>query len=322
MSWLAGIQHSVTERLLIEGDYMGSASGSLVTTDRLNRPYSARVASGNPAGRYAPALPDVVYRETVGRSSYAAMAALMRYRGNRLFATLSYTLSRANDTQSEPVEPGGESDLGFGSAGPFPTATFIRQGDPSADWGHAAFDRRHNLVIAASWMLPGPFAGFRFSVLGAARSGSPFTVFGVPVSLSSLLHNPADILPGARVWAGGYPAGAGVQLLNPSAFVAVADHVGNSGRNQLYGPGLVGADASLSRRFHIPRAPESVQAVIRFDVYNVFNHANLGNPVNNLSDPDFGIATRAPQPATQAFVVFAPLGDSRRQAQVMLKIEF
>jgi hypothetical protein len=320
-SWLAGIQHSLTERFLIEGDYLGSASVSLVTTDRWNRSYSVPSVSGNAAGRYTPALPDIIYRGNQGRSSYAAAAALMRYRGTRFTATLSYTFSRTDDTQSDPIS-GEEFDLGFGGGAPGPQATFIRQGDPSADWGHAAFDRRHDFVVAASWMLPGPFAGFRFSMLGAARSGSPFTVIGVPAAVSSLLDNPADILPGARVWAGGYPAGAGVQLLNPSAFVAVADHVGNSGRNQLYGPGLVSADASLSRRFHIPRSPERVQAVVRFDVYNVFNHANLGNPENNLSSPDFGIATRASQPTPQAFGIFAPLGDSRRQAQVMLKLEF
>lgn len=321
MSWFAGVQHSLSERLLIEGDYLGSSSGSLVTTDILNRSYSVPPVSGNAAGRYAPALPDILYRANQGRSSYAAMTGLMRYRGSRWTATVSYTLSRVNDTQSDPVS-GEYFDLGFGGGMPSPQATFILQGNPSADWGHAAFDRRHNLVLAATWMLPRPFEGFLFSVLGAARSGSPFTVFGIPTTLSPLLDNPADIVPGARIWAGGYPAGAGVQLLNPAAFVAVADHVGNSGRNQIYGPGLVGVDASLSRRFHIPRLPEIVHALLRFDVYNVFNHANLGNPDNNLSDPGFGIAVRAPQPTPNAFGIFAPLGDARRQAQAMLKVEF
>jgi hypothetical protein len=58
------------------------------------------------------------------------------------------------------------------------------------------------------------------------------------------------------------------------------------------------------------------------DVYNVFNHANLGNPISNLNDAAFGIATHGPQPAPNAFRIFAPLGDSRRQAQLSLKLEF
>jgi hypothetical protein len=321
MSWMSGIQHSLTERLLVEANYLGSSSGSLVTTDRLNRSYSVPAAAGNPAGRYASGLPDVIYRANQGRSDYSAMTALMRYTSTRFISTLSYTLSRADDTQSDPLS-GEFFDLGFGGGTLSPQATFIQQGNPSFDWGHAAFDRRHNFVIAATWAMPGFMEGFRFSVLGAARSGSPFTVIGVPSALSSLLDNPADLVPGVPVQAGGYPAGAGVQLLNPAAFAAVADHVGNSGRNRLYGPGLVGADASLSRLIHIRRLPNNVHLVFRMDIYNVFNHSNLGNPDNNLNDSTFGIATRGPQITPNAFGIFAPLGDTRRQAQAMLKLEF
>lgn len=321
MSWMSGIQHSLTERLLIEGDYLGSSSGSLVTTDRLNRSYSVAATLGNAAGRYVATLPDVIYRANQGRSAYSAMTLLTRYRGARFMSTLSYTLSRADDTQSDPLS-GEFFDLGFGGGGPGPEATLIQQGNPSSNWGHADFDRRHNFVLSASWALPGIFEGFQFSVLAAARSGSPFTVFGVPAALSPLLDNPAQLVPGVPVWAGRYPAGAGVQLLNPAAFVAVANSVGNSGRNQFYGPGLVGADASLSRKFRLPHMPESVRMLIRMDFYNVFNHANLGNPDSNLSDPAFGIATRGPQPVPNAFGIFAPLGDSRRQAQAMLKVQF
>jgi hypothetical protein len=235
---------------------------------------------------------------------------------------LSYTFSSSWDNQSDPVA-GDFFDLGLGAGGLSPEATFIRPGDPAASWGHSDFDRRHNFVALASWALPGWLEGFQLSFLGALRSGSPFTVFGTPVQVSDLLYNPADLVPGASVQAGRTPVSGGVLLLNSAAFVAVSDHIGSSGRNRLYGPGLVSADAAISRRFRIPALPERLAFVIRVDAYNAFNHANLGNPDTNLNHgPAFGVSVRGAQTIPQAFRILAPLDDVRRQLQLSLKAEF
>jgi hypothetical protein len=319
LSWMAGVQHSLSTRWLLEGDYLGSSSGSLVTTDRLNRQYSVPSTLDNPGGRYNQNLPDIIYRANQGRSRYSAMSAQARYRSDRLTAVASYTLSNAKDVQSDPLQ-GEYFDLGFSALSP--KATFITQGDPSHDWGHADFDRRHNFVLAITWMLPGFLNGFRLGILEAARSGSPFTVTGIPTTaVTDLNDNPADLVPGVPVFANRMPAGNGVLLLNSAAFTIASGHVGDSGRNRLYGPGIIGVDASISREFHLPRLPERVLFHLRMDAYNVFNHANLGNPNGNLNDPNFGIATYgAQQPSV--FRIFGPLGDTRRQLQLMLKADF
>ena len=322
LNWMAGIQRSLGTRLLFEGDYLGSSSSSLVTTDRYNRQYSVPSTPTNAGGRFAPNLGDILFRANQGSSQYSAFTALVRYRSRRLTSALSYTFSSSWDNQSDPVA-GDFFDLGLGGGGLSPEATFIRAGDPSTSWGHSDFDRRHNFVALASWALPGWLEGFQLSFLGALRSGSPFTVFGTPAQVSDLLYNPADLVPGTSIRASRTPVPGGVLLLNSAAFVAVSDHIGSSGRNRLYGPGLVSGDAAISRRFRIPALPERLSFVVRVDAYNVFNHANLGNPDPDLNHgPAFGVSIRGVQTIPQAFRILAPLDDARRQLQLSLKVEF
>ena len=321
LNWMAGLQRSIGSRYLVEGDYLGSSSSSLVTTDRLNRQNSVPFTGSSSIIRFVPNLGDILYRANQGSSQYSAFTALLRYRSPRLASALSYTFSSSWDNQSDPLT-GEFSDLNLGDPGFSRKAAFIQQGDPSSSWGHSDFDRRHNFVALTSWALPGWLHGFQLSFLGALRSGLPFTVFGKPTG-SSLIDNPADLVPGVSMWAGRIPVQGGVLLLNSAAFIAVSDHIGSSGRNRLYGPGLISADAALSRRFHLPGLPERLAFMLRIDAYNVFNHANLGDPDSNLDDGQaFGVARQGPQAIPQAFRILAPLEDARRQLQLSLRVEF
>jgi hypothetical protein len=73
-----------------------------------------------------------------------------------------------------------------------------------------------------------------------------------------------------------------------TAFAAVPSGTfGNSGRNILRGPGWQSGDLSLQRRLRL--SGERVGATLRWDVFNVFNHTNLGLPDANISNT----ATRA-----------------------------
>ena len=51
--------------------------------------------------------------------------------------------------------------------------------------------------------------------------------------------------------------------------------LGNAGRNTLLGPGWFNVDMSMSKNFTIT---EAVRAQFRTEVFNIFNHVNLGNP--------------------------------------------
>ncbi len=62
-------------------------------------------------------------------------------------------------------------------------------------------------------------------------------------------------------------------------------------RNAFRGPGAVNLDIALAKKFRIR---ESANLEIRMDAFNVFNHANFGNPDTNIGDATFGqISTTA-----------------------------
>lgn len=57
---------------------------------------------------------------------------------------------------------------------------------------------------------------------------------------------------------------------------------GNSGRNNIVGPGLATADASLAKSF--PGFHEGHRSWFRLEAFNVFNHANYDQPDANISN--------------------------------------
>jgi hypothetical protein len=107
------------------------------------------------------------------------------------------------------------------------------------------------------------------------RSGRPFTVNqsgnNVGQNMYGLPNQVAD------------PEGPKTvdQWFNTAAFEAVSSGVfGNERRNQLRGPGFQSFDMSLQR---VVRFGGRYSAMLRWDVFNLFNAANFGLPNRNLS---------------------------------------
>jgi hypothetical protein len=57
---------------------------------------------------------------------------------------------------------------------------------------------------------------------------------------------------------------------------------GNNGRNRLIGPKLVNVDFAILKNLRAPRISETFAAQLRFEFFNIFNHANFQAPINNL----------------------------------------
>jgi hypothetical protein len=74
---------------------------------------------------------------------------------------------------------------------------------------------------------------------------------------------------------------------NPNAFgvAAPGTGIGNSSRNPLYGPGINNFDMSLLKDIHIT---ESKYLELRFEAFDAFNHAQFGEPVGDVNNPNFG----------------------------------
>jgi hypothetical protein len=80
-------------------------------------------------------------------------------------------------------------------------------------------------------------------------------------------------------------------------------------------------DASVARSFRL-HGRESLQLTTRVDFYNLLNHANLNNPASFLGSPNFGVALYGRREASNGFPLLAPLNESARQVQILLRLDF
>jgi hypothetical protein len=335
-SYFAGVQQQITENLTLEVNGLGSYGRALITTDVINRSFSTL------AGRYNNSLPDIAYRANQGFSDYNALTAVVRYRNSRGMIQGSYTWSHSIDNQSDPLI-GDFFNLTFtsiqSSATTTQRSTFSEQFNLYADRGNSDFDQRQNLVLFSYWNLPSPFATSKAGILlrnwtiaelAAFRSGLPYTVYGTSSVIPGgglILNNRANIVDASQTeYTNPAAVPGGVQLLNAGAFSEpAASTLGNSGRNAFVGPGFYSLDLSLARSFPLPWLGESGRFRIRADAYNLLNHANLGNPNAQLTDPlssEFGVATYGRQGFGSGFPAVSPLNETPRQIQLSLKVEF
>ncbi len=219
----------------------------------------------------------------------------------------AYTLAKTIDTQS-----------GFR----YNSSTFTNPFDQRFDRGLANFDIRHRLVMSGLWEIPWdkPFhsgfmkklsEGWQVNVIAQFQTGSPFTIFSTadssheatgldradrigpihkfdPKSLHSFNPSTATCL--------GAPVKDGNFYFDPTAYdcTNIASFTyGNSGRNNIHGPGRNNFDLSFVKRI---KFSESRQLEFRTELFNAFNHAQFFNPDHNGGDSNFGQVTQARDP--------------------------
>ena len=104
-------------------------------------------------------------------------------------------------------------------------------------------------------------------------------------------RNLADLVPGMDP----NPGDRTINNWIPRAAFADAKQLtyGNSGRGIVDSPGNVLFDFSILRDFKIR---ETKRVEIHADFFNVFNHANFGFPVTNLTSGAFGTISSAGEP--------------------------
>jgi hypothetical protein len=341
--WSAAVERKLAESSLVSLEYTGSAGRSLYSISNINRRGTGNVylgdtltTSGFGSARLNNAgASDINFRTNLGRSNYNALIAsfdasnLMKW---NLRLTARYTYSKTKDNLSSTFSDS-TNNFNLGFLDPF---------DPDVDYGNADFDIRHRFVTSFTWGLPsvGDAGGVWHSVLGgweltgifSARSGTPFSIFDCTNSIFAespcmrvLANGPLAFTPQAsRRGAVAFDAD-GVALpnryqfidltgLTPGTFINPITGGNDPGpfpdnmteRNAFRGPGFWNLDGGLYKNF---KFTERVSFQLRFEAYNVFNHANAqviyGFPDNEISNG------------------FIPvLYDGRRNVQIAGKIIF
>ncbi|HEY3835238.1 MAG TPA: hypothetical protein VGL72_01640 [Bryobacteraceae bacterium] len=91
------------------------------------------------------------------------------------------------------------------------------------------------------------------------------------------------------------------------------------GRNSIYGPHFFDVDLSLMKDVAIT---EHVTFSFGAIAYNVFNHPNFDQPVNDISSPQFGSSIAAVGPPTSLLGSFVGAGSSPRFLEIKGIVRF
>ena len=326
-----GIQHSLRDNLTVEVTGTGALGRRLITTDIVNRQYTVLAGTGRPN----PTLSDVSWRSGQGISNYYGLSSIVKYHLDSFDFQAVYTLSHSIDNQSDPLI-GDFFNLNFttvtSGGGTQTPSSFATQGNSNGDRGNSDFDQRHNVFLAGTWRSPARnalFGGWKLSGIAAFRSGFPYSVLSIttiaPINGNGLIEDQrANLVGPGAVIANPTPVAGGVMLLNAAAFAQPASPslVGDTGRNAFRGPGLYNSDVSVARSFHLSKGHESARLTLRADFFNVLNHANLNNPGNIYGTAGFGLATYGRSGTASGFPAVAPLNETARQIQLLLRLEF
>jgi hypothetical protein len=175
----------------------------------------------------------------------------------------------------------------------------------SIEKGNPGYDTTHRVVADIIYELP-RFANMAApvqAVLGGWQVSTIYTgTTGSPVTISQGCSNQwacrADYVGGNLLAPEGTTFGntrvgghQDVQWINPAAFQkvpevgGVAIRPGNVANGLIRGPGRWNVDFSLSKRFEFT---EGIGLQLRADMFNFFNHVNLGSLNGNVESSDFG----------------------------------
>jgi hypothetical protein len=343
--WSAAFQHQLTPRITGSIEYSGSKGVDLYTLENPNRVGSGAVYLGdtNIANRLttnpvtgATQYTNMNLRSGNGKSLYNGVSFGLDSLGlgdTGLAFTARYTLAHAKDNLSSTFSES-TNNFNLGLLDPF---------DPDLDYGDADYDLRHRAALSATYEIPAfrNDAGMKRALLGGwmatalftAQTGAPFTVFdcshAVTVCYRLLDMGNLNTSPSGSLREVDSNLFEYLDLSNQSRGVGSYVHpvTGNgeigpfpsnmTQRNLFRRPGKWNVDAIFSKRF---RFADTRAAQLRFEFYNLFNHANL-YVVDSSTDVSSDLLIYAFRGDTGEGDG-APRGDGQLRMQFGVKFEF
>jgi len=297
-SWNLNIQREIAAGITVSVGYYGSKGTHLIIRRNLNQPVEGvrPYLSLSPSSPILPGstLGNIIQAESAGNSSYNAMWITGTQRLRRgLQLSASYTWSRSldyNSLSSQGVVVQDSNDLG-------------------GDRGLSDFDARHRFVVRAIYDLPfkgNAFVnGWQLAAIVQSQSGSPVnivtlnsTINGVPLTVRPDVNGPIVYPHQVNSW------------FDTSAFTAVP-RFGSLGRNVVIGPTFNNTDIALMKNVNVG---DLGRLQLRVEFFDLFNHANLGQPGNVVGAPTFGQITNTRFPTGES--------GSSREIQVAARFNF
>lgn len=311
--WSMGVQRQITNDMVAEVTYFGSAGNHLQWTQNINQPAPG---PGTPAQvnarRPYPQWGTISYYEWDANSRYESLQA-------KLTKRLAYGLSfLAAFTYGKSTDDAG-SNGGNAASNQYNLL--------GTAWGLSNFDVRYRFVISPVFELPfgkgKPYltdgigskiaGGWQVSFLFQAQTGTPLTA-----TFSGNYSNTGDTLARPNVL--GNPNNGPktpAEFFNTAAFERTPISAnkpgalysfGNEGRNVIEGPGLVTLDISLVRNFQIR---EWLKMQFRAESFDSLNHPIFNVPNITADSAAFGTISST-----------IVTGTPNRQNQLALRLVF
>jgi hypothetical protein len=291
---------------------------------------------GLPVAPPNPALGLVTQYLSAGTSNYNGLTLSLQRRLSRaLTFNVNYTWSHALDD----VSNGGVANEPFGILDTDPSITALQNPfSVRGNYGNSDYDVRH--YFSAGFVLTdmfrhaqfhwGPnriFGGWTLSSNWFFRTGLPFTVVDNS-ALAPLLglnygSNAAIFASPVTSVSGTCTSAVSSPCLTASQFAPAANGAptgfGTMARNSIYGPHFFDVDLGLMKDIALG---EHVTFSFGAQASNVFNHANFDQPVNDISNPQFGSSIAAVGPPTGILGSFVGAGSSPRFLEIKGLIRF
>ncbi len=294
-SWNLNAQREFSKFAVMIG-YVGSKGTHLITRRNINqmvngvRPYpslssSSPILPGTPLG-------NITQVESSGNSSYNALwVTATRRLARRLQVDASYTWSKSLDYNS------------------FSTGGVVTQDsyDLTGSRGLSDFDARHRFSMSV--LYEAPFRGhwlvegWQFAAIVQSQSGNPVNIVttntivnGVAGTLRPDVNGPINMPRRVDAW------------FDKSVFSEVPQ-LGNLGRNVVIGPTFNNTDFSIIKN---TKFADRYRLQFRTEFFDVFNHANFGQPGNVVGSRSFAQITNTRFPTGES--------GSSRQIQFGIKL--
>lgn len=343
--WNFEIQQALAGKMLLSVNYSGMHGSHLLVQDGgLNAYCPPSVCTsgfvGLPSAPPNAALGTVNQFLSAGTSNYNGLTvSLQRHLSQGFTFNLNYTWSHAlDDVSNGGIEPFDFFPFVTNNSILLPQNPFNIRGN----YGNADYDIRH--YVSATVLLTdalrhagfhwGPnrvFGGWTLSSNWFFRTGLPFTIIdnsafdtllgynydGANPTSGAIFASPVTKVPSTCTNAVNSPC------LSPSEFAPAANGVptgfGTIGRNSVYGPHFFDVDLALMKDVAIT---ERVTFSFGAQAYNVFNHPNFDQPVNDISNPNFGLSTNVVGPPTSILGSFVGAGASPRFLEIKGLVRF
>jgi hypothetical protein len=332
--WNLEVQHSFTNSLLLSVNYVGNHGWDTVNQFLLLNAASSKNFSGLPATAPDARFGEIRELNNKGWSNYDGLVTSLKWRmGSAFQGQFNYTWSHSLDTCSneclEPFVIGTNVSLRY---------QISPAGLQSISYGNADYDSRHGVSADYYYNIPSSYAhnpilkgivgGWMVSGNFLYHSGYPFSIVNTGVRSAQSIVNASGIAttPQPADWIGGssgYPScnTPNVSCYSKSLFSTSANQhdIGNIPRNSFRGPGWFNTSLNLRKEFSVM---ERYRLSLGASFFNVLNHPNFDQPVNNLALGTFGTITSTAGGPTSAYGSFQGSAVSGRVIVMNTKFTF